>query len=145
MCEELKGLIVDQPWIDLILHGDKTWEMRTRRTSHRGLIALVRKGSGQVVGAADLIETRTCDDPEHYRKYELYHRVPAPDHVSAARRWPIAWVLKSARQFTKPVPYRHKRGAQSQILLSAMESETVRASYRAFVDDHTFDLEPRSR
>ena len=31
-----KALIVDQPWIDLILSGRKTWEMRGTSTSFRG-------------------------------------------------------------------------------------------------------------
>ena len=52
---ELRGLIIDEPFISEILNGSKTWEMRSRHTDRRGLIALIAKGSGAVVGAATLI------------------------------------------------------------------------------------------
>ncbi|MBF4307663.1 ASCH domain-containing protein, partial [Vibrio anguillarum] len=39
-----KGLIVDQPWIDLILDGQKCWEMRSHTTHFRGDFALIQKG-----------------------------------------------------------------------------------------------------
>jgi hypothetical protein len=39
------GLVIDKPWIDLILDGKKTWEMRSTLTKKRGKIALIRKGS----------------------------------------------------------------------------------------------------
>jgi hypothetical protein len=52
----VKGLIIDEPWIGLILLGNKTWEMRKTACHHRGRIALIRKGSGRIVGTADLIE-----------------------------------------------------------------------------------------
>jgi ASCH domain-containing protein len=51
----MKGLIIDEPWISLILQGEKIWEMRKTACHHRGRIALIRKGSGQVVGIAALL------------------------------------------------------------------------------------------
>jgi len=53
----MKGLIVDEPWISLIISGKKTWEMRSRNTLVRGSIALIRKGSKTVIGIADLVRT----------------------------------------------------------------------------------------
>lgn len=32
--EVSKGLIIKQPWINLILDGLKVWEMRSRRTNN---------------------------------------------------------------------------------------------------------------
>lgn len=52
-----KTLIIAEPWIGRILAGDKVWEMRATYTSVRGDIALIRKGSGQVVAAARLADT----------------------------------------------------------------------------------------
>lgn len=48
----MDALVIAEPWIGLILDGSKTWEMRSRATRKRGRIALIRKGSGQVVGVA---------------------------------------------------------------------------------------------
>lgn len=48
----MQGLVVDQPYVDQILSGLKTWEMRITRTTKtkRGPIALIKKGSGAVTG-----------------------------------------------------------------------------------------------
>lgn len=53
----MKGLIIDEPWIGLILLGNKTWEMRKTACHHRGRIALIRKGSGRIVGTVDLVDS----------------------------------------------------------------------------------------
>jgi ASCH domain len=45
----VKGLIIDEPWISLIVSGEKTWEMRSRNTNVRGRIGLIRKGSKTVI------------------------------------------------------------------------------------------------
>ncbi len=124
--QQLKGLIISEPWISLILSGNKTWEMRARISTHRGPIALVRKGSGLVVGIAELVDCKALLGEVEYRKNEHLHRVPRVDQVSAAVRWPIAWVLKNARSLYPPIRYEHKAGAQSQIILSKNESEAVR-------------------
>ena len=46
----MKGLIIDEPWISLIVSGQKTWEMRPRDTQVRGRIGLIRKKSKAVIG-----------------------------------------------------------------------------------------------
>ncbi len=38
----MKALVIRSPWIDLILAGSKTWEMRTKPTSIRGRVALIK-------------------------------------------------------------------------------------------------------
>lgn len=40
--EEIRGLILKSPWIDLILDGRKTWEIRGSNTLVRGHIALIK-------------------------------------------------------------------------------------------------------
>ncbi|MEC7583714.1 MAG: ASCH domain-containing protein [Planctomycetota bacterium] len=51
----MKGLLVKQPWIDKILSGKKTWELRGSATRNLGKIALLESGSGLVVGTCDLV------------------------------------------------------------------------------------------
>jgi hypothetical protein len=41
----MRGLIIREPWISLILSGKKTWEMRSKSCPQRGVIALILKGS----------------------------------------------------------------------------------------------------
>ncbi len=47
----LMGLVIDKPWIDYILEGKKTWEMRSQATKNRGLIALIRNQTTPIVSS----------------------------------------------------------------------------------------------
>ena len=39
----MKALIVKKPWIDYILDGIKTWEIRGSKTNIRGKIELIQR------------------------------------------------------------------------------------------------------
>ena len=51
------GLLVRRKWIELILEGKKTWEIRGRATINRERIALCACGSSQVLGEARIIDS----------------------------------------------------------------------------------------
>jgi len=51
-----RALIIRKPWIDKILSGQKTWEMRSTKTNIRGKIGLIEAGTGLIVGEAVLTE-----------------------------------------------------------------------------------------
>ncbi|MEH2560154.1 hypothetical protein V1286_007683 [Bradyrhizobium algeriense] len=109
----MKGLIIDEPWISLILAGEKIWEMRKTACHHRGRIALIRKGSGQVVGIANVVGSLApLSSPLAYADAEPKHRIP-PDRQDQAfvDGWRTPWVLVNARPLTSPVPYKHPFGA----------------------------------
>jgi hypothetical protein len=72
----MKATIIREPWISLILRGEKTWEMRSQPAAHRGLIGLIRKGSGHVVAAAQLVNSLPPLNVESYADTEPFHRVP---------------------------------------------------------------------
>lgn len=100
------GLIIDKPWIDMILMGEKTWEMRSRMTKIRGKIALIKKGSGKIYGVCDLYDCITCDS-------DVLDEAVS-DHCVAdsnlLKKWNVAWKLRNVEQI-KPIPYQHKQGA----------------------------------
>jgi hypothetical protein len=52
----MRGLLIRSPWIEEILRGRKTWEIRGSNTNIRGRIGLIRSGSGLVVGTCDLVD-----------------------------------------------------------------------------------------
>lgn len=54
----MKALIVKKPWIDYILDGIKTWEIRGSKTNIRGKIELIQSGSGLVVGCCEIIDCK---------------------------------------------------------------------------------------
>jgi hypothetical protein len=141
----MKGVVIDEPWIGMILLGEKQWEMRPRSTRHRGAIALVRKGSGTVVGVADLVDCLSPLSVDEYRASEAFHRIPPEQQPVAARRWPRPWILRNVCQLSIPVPYRHKFGAQSEIILSAEEAAAVkREEMRTAGNDDPISLPSRA-
>jgi len=45
-CAEMHALVIRPQWIEKILAGKKTWEIRGSRTAIRGIIGLIPSGSG---------------------------------------------------------------------------------------------------
>ena len=52
---EVKGLVIREPFVDWILDGLKTWEIRRSATMIRGPVALIMGGSGTIVGTCGLV------------------------------------------------------------------------------------------
>lgn len=94
----MKALIVDEPWVSLILRGERMWEMRSNHTPMRGRIALIRKGLGTVVGLADLLDSIGPLDEIAWRAYRGRHKIPLQDYP-AVKRWNFAWELGDVRSF----------------------------------------------
>lgn len=136
----MKGLIIDEPWLGFILSGQKTWEMRKTAVHHRGPIALIRKGSGQVIGTATLVGCLPpINDVDEYRRTEDRHRIP-PSRQAAAFEdgWRTPWILGDAKPLPSPVPYTHPSGAVIWVNLE----ETVRRAIEAQVNGQGDQNEP---
>ena len=106
----MKGLVIDEPWVSLIIAGEKTWEMRSRNTQVRGRIGLIRKGSKTIVGVADLVGTLPKLSQSDLKASVAKHRVAA-NEIGEDFKHSTAWRLERARPLRKPVPYRHPAGA----------------------------------
>jgi hypothetical protein len=100
----LSGLVIRSPYIDWILAGSKTWEIRGSSTAKRGRIALIKSGTGTVIGVADLVDVvgplTLRELVANARKLGL--RKPAP--VRLFYRRTFAWVLKNARKLKTSIP-----------------------------------------
>lgn len=102
-----RALIVRQPWVGLILSGQKTWEMRSSPTKVRGEIGLIEQGTGMIVGSVFLQNSVLPSDVELANNYQK-HRV-LDDKLFL--KWPYAWILSDAKRFDEPAPYEHPMGA----------------------------------
>lgn len=110
--EALRGLLIKSPWIEEILQGRKTWEIRGSNTNIRGKIALIRSGSGLVVGTCELVDVKgTLTLPEMRRNVDK-HCIPLNDlERGLYYEKTYAWVLKNAKPLKTPIPYKHPSGA----------------------------------
>lgn len=123
----MKALVVDEPWISLILGGEKTWEMRSTHTNVRGRIALIRKGWGTIVGLVDVTDSIGPLDEIAWRAHRTRHRIPVERYAETSR-WNIAWQLENAGALAKPVPYSHPSGAVIWVNLSEREAASLQVS-----------------
>lgn len=91
----MRALIVKDPWAKQIVQGYKDEEYRTRPTNIRERIGIIEAGTKTVIGEVDLVGCMVELDRVHNRLYEGY-----------------VWKLRNPKEYIKPKPYKHSRGAQ---------------------------------
>ncbi|MDB5963472.1 MAG: hypothetical protein JWP59_4766 [Massilia sp.] len=132
----MHGLIIREPWMGYILTGTKTWEMRTTPAPRRGRIALIRKGTGLVVGTAELVDSLAPLDAASLAASRDRHRIPAGlDSEVIAAGWLHPWVLHDVRVLAQPVPAGQKPGQVIWVPLAeataaAIDAQTGTATSR---------------
>jgi ASCH domain len=104
-----RGLIIRGFWLEMILSGKKSWEMRSTPTKIRGRIGLIEKGTGLIVGEVDLIDSLPALNLHDYFDYTPNHRIIYGDNAS--QKWRYPWVLRGAERYVAPKKYKHPKGA----------------------------------
>jgi hypothetical protein len=116
-----RGLMLREPWISQILMSRKTWELRGISTKIRGRLALIRSGSGLILGECSLddclgpiqfetlIETGGLSQQER-DEIEREGHAPylAKDGVTSKT---FAWIVSNPILYSRPVAYNHPSGA----------------------------------
>lgn len=116
-----RGLMIREPWITQILMKQKLWELRGIATKIRGRLALIRSGSGFILGECQLED---CVGPIDFEtliatgalskmeRNEIERGGHAPyvtaDGVTSKT---FAWVVSSPILYPRPVAYSHPSGA----------------------------------
>ena len=114
-----KALIVDHPWIDKILNGTKTWEMRSKPAYCRSLFGLIAKGSGKVQGVARITEVGEPLTEAEMIETIRHHQIPEYMIRSGqVSKWTFPWKLTDVRRLSRAVPYAHKSGAIQWVKLA---------------------------
>lgn len=124
---KFKALIVDEPYCEYILSGKKTWDMRSSKTTIRGRVGVIKKGSGTVVGFVDVID---CLGPlsEHQMLDTIdKHMLDTNDILNPKKqKWRFAWVLEKAHRLEVPIKYTHPTGAVIWVNLDGKDFEEMR-------------------
>ena len=116
MLKQIKGIIIKKEWIELILSGNKVWEMRSSKVKHRGLVFLIEAGTGHIKGYCfirDCFDINTINSPHSLNIKK--HQVKDP---SLLKKWHYAWVLDKVESLAKPIKYTHKKGCVIWVDLS---------------------------
>jgi len=139
-----KGLIIDKPWISLILSGQKTWEMRSNVTSHRGWFGLIWKGMGTVYGVARLTDVGIALAPAEMIETFEYHQIPeAMIRSGEVSKWNVPWKMADVRRLPVPVRYKHKNGAVTWVEFDDGVSHAISAQLnRIFSDTPSRPVQP---
>ena len=113
------ALVVKRHWLNLILDGTKTWEIRGAACSVRGLIKLAQSGSGQLMGEARVVDSISFKDLDEFKNHpEVWKSGIPPEEMHIVKyRKIFAWVLEDAKRYNVPEPYTHHQGAITWVRL----------------------------
>lgn len=121
-----KGLVIKSTAIEKILTGIKTWEMRSRATQVRGPIALIKKGSGQIVGVANLVGVKGPLSKQEKLNAMDKHQISLDRlESSETEKWNTAWILENVQSLITPVNYQHPNGAVTWVNLDQQIQENL--------------------
>ena len=106
-------LIINEQWLTKILNGIKTWELRGSRTSRRGEIGLIQKGSGKIFGTCKITDVVGPLMKQELANNFNKHQIPENKLGDIITRYKktYAWVLSEVRRLQEPISYQHPRGA----------------------------------
>jgi hypothetical protein len=123
----MRGLLIQQFWLDKIFQGKKTWEIRGSNTHIRGRIGLIESGSGLVKGTCDLVDVIGPLSLAELRENLSKHCMTLDDLREGSRYpKPFAWVLRDAKALRNPVPYKHPQGAVIWVKLGISVSRRLK-------------------
>ena len=123
----LSAIPIREPFIDQILEGSKTWELRSKFTKKIGPVALIRSGSGTVVATANLSKVIQLTADIAYKNYRKMGEQKLSYDEAIGYEDFYAWVLEDVVPFQKPVPYKHPYGAVTWVTLDEPTTKKVLA------------------
>ena len=127
----LSAIPIRHPFIDMILAGVKTWEIRSKFTKKIGPVALIRSGSGTVVATATLTEVIKLTAEFAYENLNNMGIKSMPREKANNFEGKYAWVLKDIIKLNTPVPYKHPPGAVTWVALDESTTDKVIAEAKS--------------
>ena len=107
----MRCLKIDDKWVNLILSGNKTWEIRRRKTRIRERIALGNTKTKHVVGYATIVDSVEMTVEEMKKHHNKHQANDFLDKYARGRETLFAWVLDDVQFKAKPKPYSYSTGS----------------------------------
>lgn len=104
----MKALIIKKQWLDLILEGKKSWEIRGSNTKIRGQIELIQSGSGLIVGRCDIVDSIELTRQQYENSFDKHC---ISDISILPYKKAYAWVINNPIRYKNPRKYKHPKGA----------------------------------
>jgi hypothetical protein len=103
------GLVIGSPWIEKILAGEKTWEIRGTPNRRTGRIALCKKG-GLIVATCTIGASYPLTSKAFLESMEKHCVSPPELKTYYAGKQVYAWPLSDVRKIDAPIDYEHSGG-----------------------------------
>jgi hypothetical protein len=102
------GLVVKQPWADMLVDGSKTWEIRRTNTKRRGRIFIL--SNGEKIGEGNLTAVHGPCSVDELENYIDKHKVNNEFLRKYSRGKKLfAWEISAKR--IRKTGYKHPKGA----------------------------------
>jgi hypothetical protein len=123
----LRGLLVRDPYASQLLDGEKIREIRGRSTHIRGPILIIKSGTGQLFGTADLVRVLGPLELEDLVAASELPRQEREEFRNSGLPYAktYAYVFSNPRRFKRPIPYRHPSGAVTWVRLPDVDLGAV--------------------
>jgi hypothetical protein len=143
--EKNGALIIDKPWIELLLSGQKVWEMRATKFKKSGYIALIAKGTKTIVGIAKIQGFEGPLSVEELSRNIDKHRVPQVQFRAEKYKWFVAMKLSDIFRLSSPIPYQHKSGSVIWVKLAEQPNVLKLLTSELSVKIKNTQIKPRKR
>jgi hypothetical protein len=107
----MRCLKIDEMWVNMILSGNKTWEIRHRNTKIRERIALGNTKTKRVVGYATIVDSFELTVEELKKHNDKHQANDFLDNYAGGIKTLFAWALDEVEVEAKPKPYSHSTGS----------------------------------
>ena len=109
----MDGLIIKKWWLDLILEGKKTLEIRGNNPkSHKDKkIALIESGTNKIRGTSKIYSVVRLWRETWFKDTQNFHCIPDDMESIITYKKLYGWWLSTPEVFEKPVEYKIKPGA----------------------------------
>lgn len=114
----MKGLIIGNnkerygnEWLNLILKGEKTGEIRGSICKHRGTVALIESGSNLILGTVDIVDCVQITNELEWNLLKAKHCVNVPFQNLMYNKT-YMWVLENPQKFDTPVECANRKAGQ---------------------------------
>lgn len=136
----VRGIVIRQPWVEHILSGEKTWELRGKNTKIRGPVALIEGGTGTIVGMFNIVDSEGPLSKVQRVEAADKNQILACEIDEDIYENVYAWKLENVVRFSEPVPYKHPSGAVIWVTLQ----EDVKNNIQAHMQKKLLDTETLS-